>query len=250
MTWLFRSPDQKDSFFWVDIRHRAAIAYSHCHFPADATRQPLSKYPWTPECWCVPTRATLSAWYVVFPYSSARARSSSRRTPKYLIAMSGFSSRVRSDELSSGRSAIMNARALPAYASPCPSVGGCIALRVRLGHRTRCVCDPETETERVWRRDLSWRVEGRGTSLRAHGVNRGGQEHEQDMHRALSHLSFSALEFMSRRSPSPSNVQGLHPQSLAAVVGGALLAVHRAHNFILPGTLSFGTGRVSREHCR
>ncbi|KAJ7838928.1 Neutral/alkaline non-lysosomal ceramidase-domain-containing protein [Mycena olivaceomarginata] len=38
--------------------------------------------------------------------------------------------------------------------------------------------------------------------------------------------------------------KGLHPQSLAAIVDGALLAVRGARNSLLPGTLSFGMGRV------
>ncbi|KAF8155254.1 Neutral/alkaline nonlysosomal ceramidase [Mycena galopus ATCC 62051] len=37
---------------------------------------------------------------------------------------------------------------------------------------------------------------------------------------------------------------GFHPQSFAAIVDGAVLAVRRAHESLAPGTLSFGTGRV------
>ncbi|KAJ7775556.1 Neutral/alkaline nonlysosomal ceramidase [Mycena metata] len=38
--------------------------------------------------------------------------------------------------------------------------------------------------------------------------------------------------------------KGLHPQTLKAIVDGAVLAVRRAHDSLAPGTLSFGTGRV------
>ncbi|KAJ7887337.1 Neutral/alkaline nonlysosomal ceramidase [Mycena olivaceomarginata] len=38
--------------------------------------------------------------------------------------------------------------------------------------------------------------------------------------------------------------KAVHPQSLSAIVDGALLAVRCAHNSLSPGTLSFGTGRV------
>ncbi|KAJ6452625.1 Neutral/alkaline nonlysosomal ceramidase [Mycena sanguinolenta] len=37
---------------------------------------------------------------------------------------------------------------------------------------------------------------------------------------------------------------GFHPQTFAAIVDGALLAVRRAHESLAPGSLSFGTGRV------
>ncbi|KAJ7203478.1 ceramidase [Mycena haematopus] len=38
--------------------------------------------------------------------------------------------------------------------------------------------------------------------------------------------------------------KGLHPQTFAAIVDGAVLAVRRAHDSLAPGSLAFGTGRV------